>query len=180
MSSVKIISLAPFETSVPVIPMATPISAYFRDGASFTPSPVMETIFPCDLKALTLLAFYFGLKEHGYSLGSTAIPETVLMYARTMSFVVLAASQLFYSLSVRSSSKSILQLGLFSNIYLIGAIIVGFILQFGVISVPFLADAFKVQNLSFRDWALVFAFAILPLIVNELIKMLTNRREVSR
>jgi len=156
-------------------PPRDPNESFFAEGAG-SRAIIGGTL----IGILTLLAFYFGLKEHGYSLGSTAIPETVLMYARTMSFVVLAASQLFYSLSVRSSSKSILQLGLFSNIYLIGAIIVGFILQFGVISVPFLADAFKVQNLSFRDWALVFAFAILPLIVNELIKMLTNRREVSR
>jgi Ca2+-transporting ATPase len=156
-------------------PPRDPNESFFAEGAG-SRAIIGGTL----IGILTLLAFYFGLKEHGYSLGSTAIPETVLTYARTMSFVVLAASQLFYSLSVRSSSKSILQLGLFSNIYLIGAIIVGFILQFGVISVPFLADAFKVQNLSFRDWALVFAFAILPLIVNELIKMLTNRREVSR
>ncbi|NLN53778.1 MAG: cation-translocating P-type ATPase [Firmicutes bacterium] len=156
-------------------PPRDPNESFFAEGAG-SRAIIGGTL----IGILTLLAFYFGLKEHGYSLGSTAIPETVLTYARTMSFVVLAASQLFYSLSVRSSSKSILQLGLFSNIYLIGAIIVGFILQFGVISVPFLADAFKVQNLSFRDWVLVFAFAILPLIVNELIKMLTNRREVSR
>jgi len=31
-------------TSVPAIPIATPISAYARAGASFTPSPVMATI----------------------------------------------------------------------------------------------------------------------------------------
>ena len=44
LSSVKIISAAPFATSVPVIPIATPISALLSEGASFTPSPVIETI----------------------------------------------------------------------------------------------------------------------------------------
>ena len=120
---------------------------------------------------LTLLAFYFGLNEYGYTLGSKNIPEDVLTYARTMSFVVLAASQLFYSLSMRNFNKSIIRIGLFSNMYLIGAIIAGFILQLGVISIPFLANAFKVHNLSLRDWGIVILFALIPLIFNEIIKV---------
>ena len=44
LSSVKIMLAASFETSVPVIPIATPISLCFKAGASLTPSPVMATI----------------------------------------------------------------------------------------------------------------------------------------
>ena len=120
---------------------------------------------------LTLAAFYLGLAEFGYSLGSRDIPEVVLTNARTMSFVVLAASQLFYSLAMRNSTKSIFQIGLFSNRYLIGAIIAGFILQLAVISIPFLADAFKVTNLSLHDWGIVFALSLVPLLLNELVKL---------
>lgn len=120
---------------------------------------------------LTLAAFYYGLYEHGFSLESKNISEDALTYARTMAFVVLAASQLFYSLSMRNSTKSIFQVGLFSNKYLIGAIIIGLILQVGVISIPFLAAAFKVQMLSLNDWLLVFGFALIPLFVNEIIKV---------
>ncbi len=126
---------------------------------------------------LTLAAFYLGLNEYGYSLGSTNIPEEVLNYARTMAFAVLAGSQLFYSLTVRSSTKSILQIGLFSNMYLIGAIVIGFILQLAVITIPFLADAFKVQNLSLGDWSLVIALALVPLLVNEIIKVFMRAAE---
>lgn len=125
--------------------------------------------------ALTLAAFYFGLHEYGYGLTSENISEEVLTYARTMAFVVLAASQLFYSLSMRNFTKSIFQIGLFSNMYLIGAIIIGFILQFGVITVPFLANAFKVHMLSFNDWTLVIAFALIPLMLNEVIKFATKQ-----
>lgn len=123
---------------------------------------------------LTLAAFYFGLDEHGYSLSDKNIPEEVITYARTMSFVVLAASQLFYSLAVRHGRKSIFQIGIFSNKYLIGAIVIGFILQLGVISVPFLANAFKVHNLSLRDWIIVIGFALVPLALNEIIKLFTR------
>jgi Ca2+-transporting ATPase len=126
---------------------------------------------------LSLLAFYFGLSEHGYTLGSivnTASDpafEAALTYARTMAFVVLAASQLFYSLSMRHTTKSIFQVGLFRNKYLVGSIIVGLLLQFVVISVPVLAAAFQVHNLSLLDWGLVILFALIPLAVNELIKI---------
>jgi Ca2+-transporting ATPase len=94
-----------------------------------------------------------------------------------MSFVVLAASQLFYSLTMRNATKSIFQVGLFSNKYLIGAIIIGFILQVGVISIPFFASAFKVQMLSGRDWLLVILFALVPLAVNEVVKMFARIKE---
>ncbi|BCJ92703.1 ATPase [Anaerocolumna cellulosilytica] len=126
---------------------------------------------------LTLAAFYFGLAEHGYHLNSAQIPEEVMTYSRTMSFVVLAASQLMYSLTMRNPSKSIFQVGIFSNLYLVGAIIVGFILQLGVISIPFLANAFKVHNLSLRDWGIVLVFALIPLAVNEIIKIFMRMAE---
>lgn len=120
---------------------------------------------------LTLAAFFFGLHEHGYALNSSNIPEEVLTYARTMSFVVLAASQLFYSFAMRSATKSIFQIGLFSNIYLVGAVITGFILQLSVISITPLAKAFKVHNLTFHDWILVIGFALVPLLINEIVKV---------
>ncbi|HHX73576.1 MAG TPA: calcium-translocating P-type ATPase, PMCA-type [Firmicutes bacterium] len=143
-----------------------PQESFFAQGAG-----LRAVIGGTLIGILTLLAFCFGIAEHGYSIGAADIPAHVLTYARTMAFVVLAASQLFYSLTVRNSSKSIVSIGIFSNRYLIGAIVVGFLLQFGVISVPFLAAAFNVVNLSLRDWALVIVFSMLPLLVNEIIKV---------
>ena len=49
-----------FATSVPS-PIATPIDAFLSAGASFTPSPVMATMFPDFLRASTILIFCFGL-----------------------------------------------------------------------------------------------------------------------
>ena len=149
-----------------------PKESFFANGAGFR-AILGGTL----IGILTLAAFYFGLNEHGYSLGAKNIPEEVLTYARTMAFVVLAASQLFYSLTMRNSSKSIFQVGLFTNKYLVGAIIIGFILQLGVISVPFLANAFKVQMLSAYDWGLVIIFALVPLAVNEIVKLFARIKE---
>ena len=60
LSSVKIIEAASFETSVPVIPIAIPISALFNAGASFTPSPVIATICPKSCHALTIRILWAG------------------------------------------------------------------------------------------------------------------------
>ena len=54
LSSVRIMEAASLLTSVPVIPMATPMSARLRAGASFTPSPVMDTILPRRCQASTI------------------------------------------------------------------------------------------------------------------------------
>ena len=54
LSSARIMDAASLETSVPVMPMATPMSAFFSAGASLTPSPVMETMQPRRCQAETM------------------------------------------------------------------------------------------------------------------------------
>ncbi len=146
-----------------------PKESFFAHGAG-----IRAVIGGVLIGIFTLAAFYYGLWEHGYQLGAGSISKDALIYARTMAFVVLAASQLFYSLSMRNQDKSILEIGLFSNMYLVGSIIIGILLQLVVISIPVLANAFGVHNLSFKDWLIVIGFALIPLIVNELIKVFSR------
>ncbi|NTV84449.1 MAG: cation-translocating P-type ATPase, partial [Bacteroidales bacterium] len=86
--------------------------------------------------ALTILAFWFGYHEYGFSPFDRSAPDYTLDYARTMAFMVLVMCQLFYSLAVRNSSKSIFKTGIFSNKYLVGAISLGIFLQLIVIGIP--------------------------------------------
>lgn len=143
-----------------------PKESFFTGGAAL--HAILGGIL---IGGLTLVAFYLGLQEHGYSLGSSNIPEDAMTYARTMAFVVLAASQLFYAFAKRSTTKSIFQVGLFSNKVLVGAVVAGLVLQYISITIPFLAAAFKVQKLHFADWGLVIGLALVPLIINEIIKL---------
>ena len=53
LSSVRTITAASLVTSVPVIPIAIPMSAFFSAGASLTPSPVIATMCPCLLSTST-------------------------------------------------------------------------------------------------------------------------------
>lgn len=121
--------------------------------------------------ALTIFAFWFGYFENGYNPFRDEVPQDIVQYARTMAFMVLVASQLFYALSVRSSTKSIFKAGLFSNKYLIGAIIVGLFLQLIVIAIPSMQNAFKLQPLDVKAWLTAIALGMAPLIISELYKI---------
>ena len=60
LSSVRIMSAASLATSVPVTPMATPISAFLSAGESFTPSPVTATTSPMACRFSTTRSFCSG------------------------------------------------------------------------------------------------------------------------
>jgi ATPase, P-type (transporting), HAD superfamily, subfamily IC len=152
-----------------------PKESFFAGGAA-----IRAVLGGTLIGLLTLTAFYFGLNEYGYSMWSRTIPEQVLTYAETMAFVVLAVSQLFYSLAMRHPQQSIFRIGLFSNKYLTGAIVLGMALQFAVISIPVLSGAFHVQMLSLWDWGIVIAFSLVPLIVNECIKIGIRMKQRAR
>ena len=61
LSSASTMSAASFETSVPVMPMATPMSAFFSAGASLTPSPVIATTAPFALQRLDDAQLVLGI-----------------------------------------------------------------------------------------------------------------------
>mmetsp|Transcript_10395 Transcript_10395/g.33012 ORF Transcript_10395/g.33012 Transcript_10395/m.33012 type:complete len:237 (-) Transcript_10395:1933-2643(-) len=60
LSSRMTMSDASLATSVPVMPMATPMSASLSAGASFTPSPVMATTSPSSLSSRTSFCLWMG------------------------------------------------------------------------------------------------------------------------
>lgn len=137
---------------------------------------------------LTLAAFIVGIKIHTgstslFPLYPSNLTEDALIYARTMAFIVLSVSQLIHSLNMRSEDKSIFSLGLFTNKYLIGSIILGILIQDLIITIPFLANIFNVINLTGTDWLVVTVLSLIPLIANEIIKifkrMSNSKKEIA-
>jgi len=126
--------------------------------------------------ALTIFAFWYGYYEHGASPFDHSVKPAVVEYARTMAFMVLVSCQLFYSLTVRNSKKSIFQIGIFSNKYLIGAIILGLLLQLLIVSIKPAQEAFKLQMLDLNGWLMAILLGLVPLIINELIKLVVRFR----
>ncbi|HZK54455.1 MAG TPA: calcium-translocating P-type ATPase, PMCA-type [Desulfosporosinus sp.] len=132
-----------------------PRATLFADGAGMR--LILNGIL---IGLLTLIAFVIGNKFY---------PDS-LMHAQTMAFAVLSISQLFHSLNMRHPDKSIFQLGLLTNRYLIYAILIGISLQVMVITVPALASVFKVYPLTLSDWSFVMILSVIPLVINEIVK----------
>ena len=126
---------------------------------------------------LTIFAFWYGYYVNGYSPYDDSIPNDVTEFARTMAFMTIVSCQLLYSITFRHTTKSLFQVGFFSNKYLIGAVILGFLLQLFVLGVPFMQDAFKLQMLDVRGWINVIALGFIPIVINEIGKVIIRSQQ---
>ncbi|MDF2177624.1 cation-translocating P-type ATPase [Aliiglaciecola sp. CAU 1673] len=109
------------------------------------PRPPDESIFA---HGMWQHIVWFGLFVGGISIASQAwAMSNDMPYWQTVVFTVLTLSQLFHSMAVRSERASLLQIGFFSNLYMIGAVTAAFLLQLAVIYHPMLNDIFYTQPL---------------------------------
>lgn len=112
---------------------------------------------------LTLFAFSLGNKLYGLQVG------------RTMAFISLSMLELVHSFNVKSE-ESLFKAGLFKNKYLIGAFLIGTILQVGVVVIPKIADIFDVVLLNNKQWIYTAIISILPLVIVEIQKKINTIR----
>ena len=153
------------------------------DVMNENPRPVSESFFAkgAGLRAIiggtligvfTLLAFIIGLIEKDITTISAMrmASDEALSHARTMSFIVLTVSQLFYAYTMRVDNVSTFKIGIFKNKYLNISVIIGLVLQILLINTTGVAKIFNVQSLNISDWDIVIIFALIPFVINELIK----------
>lgn len=113
------------------------------------------------LGMLTLVAFSIGNNLYGIEVG------------RTMAFVAMAMLELVHSFNVKSE-ESIFKVGITENKYLVGAFILGTLLQIVVVMIPVFADIFKLVPLNLTQWLYTLGISILPLIIIEAQKKLNE------
>ena len=109
---------------------------------------------------ITLMAFYYGYSQYS------------LVVGETMAFATLSLSQLAHSLNSRSNKFSLCNIGIFSNRYLVLAILVSTSLQFSVMLIPFLQPVFQVTTLTSLQWLVVISISLTPIPFVELLKKL--------
>ena len=110
------------------------------------------------LGILTLVAFSVGNYLYDIEVG------------RTMAFVSLGLLELVHSFNIKSE-ESIFKVGLFENKYLLGAFILGALLQIVVVVIPSVAEVFKLVPLTQVQWMYTFGISILPLVIMEIQKV---------
>lgn len=106
---------------------------------------------------LTLVAFSIGNNLYSIEVG------------RTMAFLSLGILELVHSFNIKGE-ESIFKTGLFENRYLVGAFVLGTLLQVVVVLISPLAQIFDVVPLNSVQWLMTAIISILPVVIVELQK----------
>lgn len=95
-----------------------------------------------------------------------------LIRARTATFATLVFSQLVHVFECKSEEKSVFEIPLLNNLYLVGAVLVSTFMILSVIYIPALQGIFKTCPLERCDWYFVAGFALLGPCCNGLNRLL--------
>lgn len=106
---------------------------------------------------VTLSLFAFGM-------------QFSLVKARTIAFSALSFLQMAHVLNCKSLDKSLFKVGILSNLYLAGAVLLTLVLQIAVVQTPFLQKIFYTAALNWQEWLLTFGLSLAPIVVVELRK----------
>ena len=97
---------------------------------------------------------------------------------QTVVFTVLTFSQLVQVLVIRSERESLITIGLFSNLPLLGAVLLTVALQLMVIYLPFFNAIFHTSPLKLIELLVCFALPMIVFVVVEIEKLLVRRKDI--
>jgi Ca2+-transporting ATPase len=146
-----------------------------KDIMKKPPRHPKESIFAHNLG---LDIVWVGLLMGGVSIFSQAWAiKTGHTSWQTIVFTVLCLSQMGNVLALRSEKESFFSLGLFSNIPLLGAILLTFVLQMATIYVPFLNSIFKTQPLTLSELIICLLLSSVVFCGVEIAKWIRRRQK---
>jgi Ca2+-transporting ATPase len=102
-------------------------------------------------------------------------PEHV-MTAQTIAFVTLCGSELLRAFTARSEHHSVFAIGVFSNRWMVWAVLASFLAVLLVVYVPFLNPFFDTVPLSADDWLMMLPFFFASPVAMELLKLFFRTR----
>ncbi len=116
----------------------------------------------------SLLSYFWAMRTYGVNEG--------LIHARSVVFTTLITAELLRAFSSRSQTYTLFKIGLFTNMRMVQAVLVSFILTVAVLYVPVLNSIFDVIPLTTHDWLIVMTFSFIPMITGELYKDLFKNK----
>lgn len=131
-----------------------------RTGSIFNKNMVKIMVFFLLITDLTLVGMYLLMHHIGLD----------LPHIRTVIFVMLGFDSLVYIFSCKSINRSIFKYNPFSNLYLVGAVLIGVVLLLVSVYVPVFNMLLKTIPLEPFYWGIILGFGALNLIVIESLK----------
>lgn len=115
----------------------------------------------------SISAYWWGIYRYGLD---------NILEARTIAFATLITAELLRAYSTRSTHYTLFEIGIFSNPTLVYGTSFSFLLMLLVIYIPYLNPIFHTFPLGLVDWEIILAFAFIPLLVGEILKLLVGRK----
>jgi Ca2+-transporting ATPase len=103
-----------------------------------------------------------------------------LTHARTGALVTLVLSQLIHVFECKSETRGLFEIKLFSNPYLVLAVLSSILMLVGVIYLPFMKSVFSTAALSLSDWMIAGGISLLVPIINSIVREFKNKRKLDR
>ena len=109
-----------------------------------------------------LLSYYVGMRMY---------PQNI-NHAQTIAFVTLCMSELLRAFTARSEHYGIFSIGVFSNPWMVWAVLGSTALVFMVTYVPFMQPFFDTVPLSLTDWLFMLPFILMASVAAEITKII--------
>ena len=119
----------------------------------------------CLIGICTLLSFMVG-RYYGMDLAT----------CRTITMCTLVMSQLLHVFECRSERHSIFEINIFSNIYLLGAVLVSMTMICCILYIPFLSGIFNTVALNLGQWLLVIFFSGIIFLINSVYLLIKSKK----
>ena len=113
----------------------------------------------------TLLSFMSG-RYYGMDLAT----------CRTITMCTLVMSQLLHVFECRSERHSIFEINIFSNIYLLGAVLVSMTMICCILYIPFLSGIFNTVALNLGQWLLLIFFSGIIFLINSVYLLIKSKK----
>lgn len=132
-----------------------------RSGSLFTQGLVSRVVLHgIFIATITLSAYWIGLSTVSYEV------------AVTMSFLVLATSQLFHAFNVRSATRSFFGINHLKNIWVIISIIASGSILAIIMFVPVVRDILSLVPLNSSQWMWVALLSVAPIFMVDATKLI--------
>ncbi len=141
------------------------------------PRPRGETIFTRPVVGLMVLGGIWIAVVTSFVFSWALRDGKATTEAQGLAFMTLILFEFFAAFSFRSDRLSLLKVGVFKNWWLVGAVLVSFLMTLPLLYVPFLQNVFHTYPLSGSDWGIIVAASLTIIPVLELGKLVIRRRK---
>lgn len=130
---------------------------------------------------IVVSTYFWSLFSHGWQWGQALDPDSdIYIKSSTFAFTILVLIQMVNAYNSRSSKQSVFSLGLFSNLFLIGAIFISLCVVFILVEVPFFQEWVHTTNLAWYEWLVIIGASFAILLVEELRKLVVRSMHAKR